>query len=444
MKLAHTIDQELGVSKRRFEMKKEKRLKIGLAFICLMLVMSLGLYAQGGKEEVRSDKVIIETFSDLYPEYWMEALEAKGLADKVELRMVPQNQYENKIRMMLAGGEVGDIICIDAPNIGYYAEMNALEPLNGYWDKKDFDDLVGSAQEAMQWKGNIWAAPLNEANCVLYYNKEMFKQAGLVAPTKLADAWSLDELLSAAKKLTKADALGNVEVYGLFPQMFSVDNRNEGMTFTQMLWTWWFGADVISPDGTTVDGYFNSPESKAALQFYADLFNRHKVSPVISMPNPLASGKAAMYINGPWMVGTWQNNFPEFADKWGAMPLPHGSAVASNAGSWNLAITRQSKNKDLAWEIVSAITSTEGSYTYCSNTGNLPARESTLQMSDMSKVPYNIIKEQLIHTAKSRPVTPVYPKISEALMDAFNAVAFGESVDIAFKEAVEKMNAALK
>ncbi|WP_422479179.1 ABC transporter substrate-binding protein [Pleomorphochaeta sp. DL1XJH-081] len=426
-------------------MKEKKLFVLSLILVCFLLGSSSGLFAQGQDESVSSDKIIIETFSDLFPEYWMEALEEKGLADKVELRMVPQNQYENKIRMMLAGGEVGDIICIDAPNIGYYAEMNALEPLDAYWDRDDFDDLVGSAQEAMQWQGNIWASPLNEANCVLYYNREMFKEAGIVAPTTYEDAWSLDELLEAAIKLTKRDKNGNVEVYGLFPQMFSVDNRNEGMTFTQMLWTWWYGSEIISPDGTTVDGYFNSPESKAALQFYADLFNKYEVAPSISMNNPLASERVAMYINGPWMVGTWQNNFPEFFDgKWGAMPLPKGAAEASNSGSWNLAITRQSKNKDLAWEVVSAITDTEGSYIYCSNTGNLPARESTLAISDMSQPPYDIIKDQLIHSAKSRPVTPVYPKISEALMDAYNAVAFGESVDVAFEEAVQKMNAALQ
>jgi ABC-type glycerol-3-phosphate transport system substrate-binding protein len=33
----------------------------------------------------------------------------------------------------------------------------------------------------------------------------------------------------------------------------------------------------------------------------------------------------------------------------GAMPLPHGIKTVSNAGSWNLAITKQSKNKALAW-----------------------------------------------------------------------------------------------
>jgi ABC-type glycerol-3-phosphate transport system substrate-binding protein len=126
------------------------------------------------------------------------------------------------------------------------------------------------------------------------------------------------------------------------------------------------------------------------------------------------------------------------------MPLPHGAKAVSNAGSWNLAITKQSKNKQLAWQVISAITDTEGANIYCSQTGNLPARKSTLDLTDMSQSPYNIIKEQLVATAKSRPVSPVYPAISEALMDAFNAVAFGENVDTAFNNAVKKMNDALK
>jgi hypothetical protein len=62
----------------------------------------------------------------------------------------------------------------------------------------------------------------------------------------------------------------------------------------------------------------------------------------------------------------------------------------------------------------------------------------------MTQPPLDVIKQQLIANAKSRPVTPVYPMISEALMDAFNAVAFGENVDTAFNNAVKKMNDALK
>jgi fructooligosaccharide transport system substrate-binding protein len=416
-----------------------KRLSITAAFLALIMALcGSSLFADGSK-------IIIDTFSDLWPQYMTEALQKAGLADQVEIRTVPQNQYENKLKLEIAGGDVGDVICMDAPNIAYYASQSALEPLDSYWDKSDYADLVGSARQSTTWNGKIWAAPLNESNCVLYYNKDMFKAAGLVAPTKVADAWTLDQLLAAARKLTKTDASGSVKVYGIMPQMFSIDNRNEGMTYTQVLWTWWFGADILSRDGKTAKGYFDSPANLKALHFYQDLFQKDKVAPAMPITGGFEAERIAMWINGPWMVGEWQSKFPDFyKSKWGAMPLPKGIAAASNSGSWNLAITAQSKNKKLAWAVVKAITGTEGSQIYCDRTGNLPARQSVLAKTDMSKSPYSVIKEQLVQTARARSVTPNYPAISEAAMDCYNAVAFGADVEKSAAEAVAKMERALK
>ncbi len=406
--------------------------------LLMLLPAGTGLLAQGSK-------IIIDTFPDLWPQFMTEALQKAGLGESVEIRTVPQNQYENKLKMMISGGDVGDVICMDAPNIAYYANEGALEPLDSYWDKADFADLVGSARQAMSWNGKIWAAPLNESNCVLYYNKDMFKAAGLKAPVKVADAWTVDQLLSAAVKLTKKDAAGKVTVYGIMPQMFSVDNRNEGMTYTQMLWTWWFGGDILSKDGKKAKGYFDGPANLKALHFYQDLFQKHKVAPAMPLTGGFEAERIAMWINGPWMVGVWQRDFPDFyKSKWGAMPLPKGAASASNSGSWNIAITALSKNKKLAWDVLKAITGTQGAGIYCGRTGNLPARKSVIEKSDMSKSPYTIIGEQLVLTARARPVTPNYPAVSEAAMDCYNAVAFGADVEKSAAEAVAKMERALQ
>ena len=413
------------------------------AFVAYAACFAVFLFV--GSTAIAQGKIIIDTFPDLWINYMTEGLQKAGLADKVEFRTVPQNQYENKLKLEIAGGDVGDVICMDAPNIAYYASEGALEPLDSYWDKADFADLVGSSQQAMTWNGKIWAAPLNESNCVLYYNKVMFKEAGLTAPTRLANAWTTDQLLQAAIKLTKKDAAGNVKVYGIMPQMFSVDNRNEGMTYTQMLWTWWFGADVISPDGKTTRGYFDSPASLKALHFYQDLFQKYKVAPAMPMTNGFESERVAMWINGPWMVGEWQKNFPDFyKSKWGAMPLPRGVAAASNSGSWNLALTAQSRNKKLAWQVIQAITGPDGSLIYCGKSGNLPSRKSVIAKMDFSKSPYTVISEQLVQTARARPTTPAYPALSEAVMDAFNAVAYGADVEKTDADAVAKIERALK
>ncbi len=410
------------------------------------LIAMLGLSLWGQSLFADNAKVIIDTFPDLWPQQMTDALQKAGIADKVDFRTVVQNDYESKLKLTIASGDVGDVICMDAPNIAYYAGAGALEPLDAYWDKADYNDLVGSARSAMTWNGKIWAAPLNESNCVLYYNKDMFKAAKLTAPTKLSDAWTVDQLLQAAIKLTKKDSSGKVTVYGILPQMFSNDQRNEGMSYTQMLWTWWFGGDILSKDGKTAKGYFDSPASKKALHFYQDLFQKFSAAPAVPMSGGFEAEKVAMWITGPWMIGEWQRSFPEFfkANKWGAMPLPKGVAAASNSGSWNLAISAQSKNKQLAWQVVRAITGKDGAYVYCSETGNLPARQSVLEKTDLSKPPFNIIKEQLVQTARCRPVTPVYPPITYAVMDCFNAVALGEDVDKAVADAVAKMERALK
>jgi ABC-type glycerol-3-phosphate transport system substrate-binding protein len=81
-----------------------KRLSITAAFLALIMALcGSSLFADGSK-------IIIDTFSDLWPQYMTEALQKAGLADQVEIRTVPQNQYENKLKLEIAGGDVGDVI----------------------------------------------------------------------------------------------------------------------------------------------------------------------------------------------------------------------------------------------------------------------------------------------------------------------------------------------
>ena len=225
------------------------------------------------------------------------------------------------------------------------------------------------------------------------------------------------------------------------PQMFTMENKNEGMAFTQMLWLWMAGGEVLNEDATKADGYFNSEASKKGIQFYADLFKNGYAS-TEAIANPFETGKVVMWVNGPWMIGTWKNDFPDV--EWGAMPMPKDAKGASGAGSWNIAISKSSQHKEEAWKAIQAITGAEGQQIWCEKTGNLPARKSVLSSDPAYKeYPFDIINEQLVETAKSRPVTPVYPQISEAMQDCFNAVAFGEDVDTAVEAATKKMEDAL-
>ncbi len=414
---------------------------LAIVLCVLMLVPAMGTLSTHAEDRV---KITLASFPDQPKAALEKAIAAANLDFDVEIIEYPQSEYESKIKMAFSSETPTDLVLMDGPNIASYASTGKIEPLDAYWDKEDFADLVPCSQSAMQWDGHIWAAPLNESNTVLYYNKKVFDELGIQAPTKVDEAWTFQQLMDACEKVVQKDAAGNITRYAIQPQMFPMSQKNEGMTYTEQLWVWMAGGDFISADGKTATGVFDSKEAKAGLQFYADLYSKGYAA-TEDIANAFETGKVAMWVNGPWMLGVWKTQFPDFYEgSWGAMPLPRDAQGASGSGSWNIAISAQSAHKEQAWKAVQAITGKEGAKIWCSETGNLPARASVLATDPTyQEYPYNIINEQLQKTAHARPVTPQYPAISEAIMNCFADVAFGETVDKAVETAVKKMNTAL-
>ena len=106
--------------------------------------------------------------------------------------------------------------------------------------------------------GDLYAMPYAFVMSVLHYNKDMFDAAGVAYPT---DDWTWDELLEAAKALTKDfDGDGKIDQWGLYfkPDYYVLD---------AMIYA--FGGRVLSEDLTQV--MLDSDEAEAAVQFLVDL-----------------------------------------------------------------------------------------------------------------------------------------------------------------------------
>ena len=164
------------------------------------------------------------------------------------------------------------------------------------------------------------------------------------------------------------------------------------------------------------------------------------------MTNGFESERVAMWINGPWMVGEWKKNFPDFyKSKWAAMPLPHGVASASNSGSWNLALTAQSKNKKLAWQVIQAITGPAGRRDLLREVRQPPGAQVGDRQDGLSPSrPIRSSRSSSSRRPRPGPPRRCYPALSEAVMDAFNAVAYGADVEKTDADAVAKIERALK
>ncbi len=380
--------------------------------------------------------ITLASFPDQPKAALQAAIDAANLDFNVEIVEYPQNEYENKIKMAYGAGKATDLVLMDGPNIASYAVTGVLEPLNPYWDQEDYNDLVDSAKSTVSWNNQVWAAPLNESNTVLFYNKKIFDELGIVPPTAVEEAWSFEQLLEVCGKVTVPG-----QRYAIQPQMFSLANKNEGQTYTEMLWLWMGGGEVIAPDGSTATGYFDSAESKAGIQFYADLFTKGYAT-TEDIINAFETDRVAMWVNGPWCIGNWERDFPEV--QWGVTPMPSGARSASGSGSWNIGMSASSQHKEEAWQVIQAITGKQGQAIWCDMTKNIPARASVMESdATYAEYPFNIIREQMLNNSMARPSTPAYPQISEALMDCFAEVAFGEDVDASVAKATQKMNEAL-
>lgn len=360
----------------------------------------------------------------------------------IEMSPIPYADYDTKLRTSIASGQPPDIMSIDAPNMASYAEAGALLPLTDYFNSDgNIEDIPPSTLSAYTYKDEIYMAPLTESSIALFYNKKMFEAKGIPLPSRNPEqpiTW--DQVLDAARKLTEPDK----GIYGIDPaQGF----QNAGATaYFKYPIIWQFGGEVMSPDGTTSQGYLDSAETKKAIRFYSDLYNAHKVSALEYPPDPFPSGKLAMTIDGSWSLSHFAANFPDFklGEDYDVAPLPKEAEQAVANGSWALAISSRSGNAEAAWEFVNFVTGYEGQKMYVSMTKDIPVRYSVAkEIGELNEYPMNIFVVQNQRFGRSRPITPIFPQMSEAVNKVFEEVTIGKrSVDESVAEAIKKIDAA--
>ncbi|QJD86926.1 ABC transporter substrate-binding protein [Cohnella herbarum] len=374
----------------------------------------------------------------------IQAFEKENPNVKVKMEVIPYGDYETKIRTALAAGNAPDIIGLDGPTLAAYAHQEAVVPLDKYMDiDGNKEDIAAPVLESLTYKGQIFAAPLNDASIGMFYNKKLFEKNGIELPSKDPNqAWTWEQVLEAAKKINDPAN----KIYGIDPGWGL--GEGEGSTFVKLPFIWQAGGEILSPDGTEVKGYLDSPESKKALSFFSSLYNEHKVAAKELPPEAFETGKLGIIVNGPWAISGFATSHPEFklGEDWDIAPLWKDAKQVTPNGSWNMAITKDSKHPDEAWKFVNWVTGIEGAKTWYQETKNLPARLSTASaIPELMEYPMNIFVEQSSKFAHPRPVTPAYPVVTAAISKLFADLGVANrNLDEAVNEAVTTIDKALQ
>lgn len=230
----------------------------------------------------------------------------------ISLNLVPD--YDTKLQTSIAGGAPPDVFYIDSFKFPDLVKSGALAPVEGI---EDPDDFYPNLRAAFTADGQFYCPPKDFSTLGLVYNADMFDAAGLDYPTT---DWTWDDLRAAAEALTNADA----GVYGL---SLSADMAR------WLAFLYQAGGSVTNEDFTEMT--INSPEAKAALEFYVGLVQ----DGIAAQPADLSAGwngeafgkgNAAMTIEGNWMMPFMRDQFPDVNFAVSELPAgPGGKATLS-------------------------------------------------------------------------------------------------------------------
>ncbi|MDO3678954.1 ABC transporter substrate-binding protein [Paenibacillus ehimensis] len=359
---------------------------------------------------------------------------AKSFEEKfnaeVEITTFPYLQLKDRMLAAVAGGEGPDILLLDQIWVAQYAAANYVIPIDDYLQKSDIkaDDYFKGAWEAGSFKNKMYAVPFDVGVWgVLYYNKDMFKAAGL-DPEKPPVTW--EEFLTYGKKLTRDGKYGTSNWAG---SSESVQCMVDGFTVAA-------GGKLLDESGKNI--LINSDAGVKALEFWA---NMNAISPPGSVGKNeedamtlFTSGQTAMAMYGEWGQDTIATRAPNMNYGVANLPKPEGGESVGTFGGFNLAINAKSKSKDLAWEFIKYSTNVENQKQITMLT---PANKQAAKAYLDQKRKYPDVIFNQLTTATYRPNVANYPEIADAQLQATQKVMSGKmNAKDALDEAAAKIN----
>ena len=219
----------------------------------------------------------------------VEAFEAAHPHVEVEPVRIPYGQNLPQYINSSQGGEAPDVVRLSDTEIGRIGYITVeglplLEDLRPHLTPVQRSRFEPRALNAMRYGNALYAVPVSQGCLALVYNKSLFDAAGVEYP---GDDWTTDDLVAAAKALTRDDILGIA---------------------LPLKWSYWFIPFLAGFGGTLFDSDGNptldSPGSAQALEWFLDLERVHGVAAsstgLETMSTRFQLSRAAMVLDGSW------------------------------------------------------------------------------------------------------------------------------------------------
>jgi multiple sugar transport system substrate-binding protein len=313
----------------------------------------------GDPTELKNQQAIVDAFHAAEPKI------------TVKVTVSDWDTYWDKLQTGLAGGAAPDVFAMDGPLFPDYAGRDVLLDLTpkiqaeGYQLTALDDNAI---KDFVTTDGKQMGLPRDLNVIALFYNKDLFDAAKVPYPD---DTWDWAKLVEVGKKLTiDKNKDGKPEQWGLYTETSDMENYWSSLV-------WQNGGDILAADGKSI--VLDSPAATGGLQFLQDLIWKEKVVPEPSLfaetGDAFEQGKAAMEINGSWLVAT-----DEAAGlKFGIAPIPKGPAGrVTSVNPTGAVVSKGSKSPDAAWAFVKYLASPDAQQRIMALKASLPVNKEVL------------------------------------------------------------------
>ncbi|EPH89570.1 extracellular solute-binding protein [Enterococcus casseliflavus] len=348
-----------------------------------------------------------------------------------------EGDYFSKVALsMQSESTAPDVVAEDSFMVNSDANAGYLTNLDEYvadwdqWDKYTENLKAGVIAE----DGSTYAIPGTSDSRGIWYNKNVFKKAGLPEEWQ-PTTWR--EIIEAAEAIKASDE--NVIPLGL--GVAKANGESVSMQTFQMLL---YGTQDTLFDSETRKWKVNTQGIIDSLAFIDEVYNQKQLGPSLSVAinsnygsvmfqDKFPNDEVGMLLDGFWSAGNWAENgatpVENMTERFGfaAMPTQNGGEppFTTMSGGWTWAIPEKAQNKEASWRVVQALGGKEQQAARAIAEGNLTVRDDSAEIAEYKEQPFIEQATSFLQYAHFRPADDKYPNVSVEIQTMVEAVATG-------------------
>lgn len=289
----------------------------------------------------------------------------KDTGINVEIVQVPFDQRDAKFTTASQAGKGPDVMRAEIADVANWGSKGFLSDITSKVTAKDKADFLPAAFAYYNYAGKIWGLPQAPDALTIFYNKALFKKAG-IKPTALP------------KTLTALS-----QTCAKFPAKQGIFLRAD--SYWVQPWVWGYGGGLINPASKQI--LIANKQSVAGMEAYKNLFSAKCAFPNKDFSNDYGNaqtafknGQVAMIVNGPWSTADILQG-PAFksSSNLGVLVIPKGpdGKQGSPVGGNGFVIGKGTSDFEASWKFINFMTSGPAQAAFAAKNNLLPSRKSS-------------------------------------------------------------------